>query len=548
MAATLENIVGRWLRRMTISVSPHFLREKLQSHPDYPSLLSVTDTLDELGIDNAALQIDKEMLQEAPLPFLAHHTAKGEFVIIDNINKQVKPGSDFEKNWNGAALLGEKPENWRHAENEKRLTDEKKSLQTLIFSVLFVVALAALTLVNGFSWQLTALLVVSLCGLAVAILIVQEELGIHNELTEKLCHAGKNTDCRAVMHSKGSWFPKWLNPVASRLPAGTVGWADAGIIYFTAYNLLLIAFLYSDDVSGITILAVLSAAAMPFTFFSLYLQWQVVKKWCPLCLITVAVLWGQAALLYPVTLSLAKGAGWSLFSFTIIAFTVFIFSVIGTGWFLLLKPSLESNKKLTTLNFSLRRFKNNPALFEILLLQQRQVDTTPFKHDLQLCNAAAPVQILVACNPYCGPCATAHEALHELAKKNDIGLTVRLTIKHDKKDDIKTQAADYILCLLYQKSEAYKKQALHDWYAMMNMEQFALKYPVTLNGIDITEQLKRHEQWTEEAVIKFTPTIFINGYELPKQYNATDLATMVRYLNAETTTIAEPAENNYASA
>jgi len=44
---------------MNIPVSKTFLREQLLSHPDYPSLLSITDTLNELHIENTALHNKK---------------------------------------------------------------------------------------------------------------------------------------------------------------------------------------------------------------------------------------------------------------------------------------------------------------------------------------------------------------------------------------------------------------------------------------------------------------------------------------------------------
>lgn len=58
MSAAPEQTVGRWLSSMDIKISSALLKEAMQTHPDYPSLLSITDTLDELGIDNAALVIN----------------------------------------------------------------------------------------------------------------------------------------------------------------------------------------------------------------------------------------------------------------------------------------------------------------------------------------------------------------------------------------------------------------------------------------------------------------------------------------------------------
>lgn len=528
MTHSLEYVTGRWLSKMGIKVSQALLREKIQAHPAYPSLLSVTDTLDELGIDNAALQVDKEKIFEMPLPFLAHDNTRKEFVIINNAKKQIKLGSDFEKNWNGIALLAEKPENWNHAENEKRLLKEEKSVQTLTATTLFIVLLAFLSLIDDFSWQTAGLLAATLAGFVIAILIVQQELGISNELTEKLCHSGSNTDCGVVMHSKGSRISKWMN------------WADACIVYFTSYSLLLITFLFTNSLHGITVLAMISSFAVPVTLFSLYYQWKVVKKWCPLCLFTVAVLWLQFAITAPAAVRFMKGEYGGIISVKELLLVVMIFSIISAAWLLMLKPSLESNKELLGKNFSLLRFKNNPDVFESLLKKQRRIDIAPFENELQLGNPHAPLQIMVACNPYCGPCATAHKVLHDLAQTNDIGLAIRLSVKTGNPEDKRTMAGRYIMELANSTCTMDKRKMMHDWYEWMDLEKFKEKYPLQA-GINVQEQLVQHEEWMKEAKIEFTPSVFINGYQLPKQYKPEDLKNLLeraegnRVISEETT-------------
>ena len=527
MPAKPEQTVGRWLSGMGIQISPALLKEKLQSHTEYPSLLSITDTLDELGIDNAALQIDKERLQEVPLPFLAHYG--NEFLVITDIQTQVRGKPEFEKNWNGTALLAEKPDNWRNEENEKALAKENKRRQINLVSILAFAVLGGFSLYFGHSWQGAGLLLTGITGFAVAILIVQHELGISNELTEQLCAAGKNTDCDAVLHSKGSHLSKWLN------------WADAGIIYFSSYLLLLVTLLYTGNTDGIFLPAVLSCAAVPFTLFSLYYQWRVVKKWCTLCLLTVAILWVQFALMLPAILTLWNSDFLNIISVNNLLLAAFIFAGFSAAWILALKPELKRNSELEKTNFSLLRFKNNPEIFETLLKRQRKVDTTPFENDLQLGNAHASVQILVASNLYCTPCAKTHEVLHELINDNNINLTLRLSLKADNKEDKRTEAISYLLKLIDGKGPDYKKQVLHDWYFLMDMKKFGEKYPLQ-NEANIQQQMEEHEQWNNEARIEYTPTIFINGYELPKQYKTTDLKHFLRGLEVPEIKI----ENKYA--
>ncbi len=537
-----EQLTYRWLRLMKIPVSKIYLKQRLLSHPDYPSLLSITDTLDELNIENGAFVVEKEKTKEIPVPFLAHTGKReGEFELITDCTKYIDKNPDFEKQWDGISVIAEKPEQINNAENELLLQQEKRSQRVLWFFLFVISALSIYSAVINFSWQYGGLLLTAIAGLLVAVLIVQHELGISNEFTEQLCAAGKHTDCDAVMASKGSKLPQWLNPVA-------VGWADAGIIYFSSVFLLLI-------ISGFTgifeseaiILSLLAAGSLPFTVFSVYYQWRVVKKWCPLCLATVTVLWIQFGL------SLSEPDTFSLNAISLneTLFTIFTLCSITAVWLLLIKPSLEKNKELTDKNFSLLRFKNNPEVFNALLLQQRKVDTTPFegaclpeRQDLQLGNPEADMQITVACNPYCGPCARTHELLHEIAETGDIGLTVRFSIKTENKEDKRLAAVKYILQSAKDKPIDYKRKLLHDWYADMDFEKFIRKYPL-YNDTDVEPLLKQHEHWAKLSKITFTPTIFINGYELPKQYRVDDLKEMMKYIRQKETSKQQTSINEH---
>lgn len=528
----IDLILFQWLRKLNIPVSLGYLKQKLLSHPDYPSLLSITETIDELGIKNAALVVEKEKLNEIPIPFLAHTNAKwGEFILITNLKKNFKDHPDFEKQWNGVVVVAEKPEQFTNAENEKLLVKEKKQKRSLWLIIASIILVSAISLWDQFTWQHLGLFINSIAGIGVAILIVQHELGISNEFTEQLCAAGKNTDCDAVMKSKGSKFSKWFN------------WADAGIIYFSSVFLVLaISFFTGTGQSLINILSLLAVCALPFTFFSIYYQWQIVKKWCPLCLAIVSLLWVQFLLLLPSFLQFSLK---NIFASETL-FTVFIFITLAALWLELLKSVLQRDKELIEKNFSFMRLKSNPEIFKALLQQQRKVDISPSENDLQLGNCEAPLQIIVACSPYCGPCAKAHKVLHDLIKKNNIGLKIVFTVRTDNREDKKLQAVEYILQLLDGKDVIYKRNVLDNWYDWMDMEKFIHQYPLNeFKGVE--DHLKHHEQWTKAAKINFTPTIFICGYELPQHYRPEDIKSIIRNIEniKETKETVEP-ENNYA--
>ena len=83
MSVTINTTVHTWLQELKIPASKTYIKQQLFSHPDYPSLLSITDTLNELGIENTAVHIEKGQLHEVPTPFLAHLNDRGgEFAVI----------------------------------------------------------------------------------------------------------------------------------------------------------------------------------------------------------------------------------------------------------------------------------------------------------------------------------------------------------------------------------------------------------------------------------------------------------------------------------
>lgn len=45
-------ILKKTLRLLKVNYTNNFLRESILSHPDYPSLLAISDTLESYGVDN----------------------------------------------------------------------------------------------------------------------------------------------------------------------------------------------------------------------------------------------------------------------------------------------------------------------------------------------------------------------------------------------------------------------------------------------------------------------------------------------------------------
>jgi hypothetical protein len=519
MNLAIADLLYRLLDTLKCPVPFQEIYEKVNSHPHHPSLLCITDTLDLLGIDYQALVVQKENWPELPAPFIIHTTGQGGDFILVNKNNFFKQHPQVYNEWNGIVLVPEKPS--KLSAELRRLTAKKNKQRYGIIAAAFLFILASL-LPLFIDLSLTSLQpLVALLGVFIGMLIFQHESGFPNALTDQFCSIGKQTDCNAVLKSKGGRLPFALR------------WSDVGLIYFAATWLIYMAGFLSQSIATIQpLLGCVAVITAPFTIISLYYQWRVVKKWCTLCLATVGLLWVQCFIAGRFALqALIMDLSWRTGGF-IIGIVV----LMAICWLLLIKPIAKQNKQLGERLISLLKWKRDPQVISALLKPQRQVNTTVFEKEWQLGDPDAPLQLLVACSLYCKPCSNAHNILHELLEKNlHFGLTIRFLVSNDVTDE-RSKAAAHLFQLLLNRGWSHEqdsiadcRQLLHDWYQLNDLNQFAIQYPL-MQTMPVEQLLKEHQHWITENNIQHTPTIFINGYELPKAYSVDDLPLMISSL------------------
>lgn len=515
MVNNLEKTIVKWLRLLNMKVSLEYIKEQLTSHPNYPSLVSVTDVLDGLKIDNVSLVVDKNNWSEIPTPFLAHvNSGYGGFVLVEKIPQAIRDNPNFLSDWDGIAVLAEKPTNFYNKENELKLQKETKAKKLRFSLAVSMILLTYSACFYDLSWILLLFLSSSVIGFLVSVLTVQHDLGIQNNFTDQLCSVSKNSDCDLVLSSRNSKLLNYLN------------FSDLSLIWFSSSIAIAALATFTQFNKSIwPIAGGFVALSIPVTFYSLYFQWKVVKKWCTLCLLTIGMLWLQVVALLPVLLN----TQFQLLSFQAILFSLFIISSISIFWLLVAKPSLVQVKNISDNNAILLRLKSDPDTFVGLLKQQRKVDTTPFDDDLQIGNSNSVLQLTVSCSLFCGPCTKAHQILHEITEEFDIGLTIRFFIPENKEDK-RRKSAEYVLKLLNGKNSEFKRTVLHDWYNLMDFEKFQKRYPL-VGGLDITDQIENHTQWFRSSKIESTPTIFINGHLLPSRYDLSELSILLDRLS-----------------
>jgi uncharacterized membrane protein len=276
-----------------VNVSASTLRKEIEEHPDYPSLLSISDVLNTYGVENIGIKFDLTKFTEIPVPFVTQLKGIKSDIIFFTIVKEIKGDiihfldpekhrwgtlaiGDFLKRCSLVALLAEAGDDAGEKDYIKSRKEEKRKNSVHYFIALCIPAIAIVAgIISLAQYGISALLpfvfsILTLAGAFIGALLLLYEFDQHNPVLQQICSAGKKLNCGAVLRSKAAKI------------AG-ISWSAIGFSYFMGMLLLL---LFSGMANPAALFAVswVNAIAAPYVVFSVYYQWRVVKQWCVLCL------------------------------------------------------------------------------------------------------------------------------------------------------------------------------------------------------------------------------------------------------------------------
>ncbi len=514
-----------YLKLLRVKVNNSTVNETLQNHPDWPSLLCVTDSLNKWNIPNGAGKIDAANIDELPLPFVAYtYDKENPLAIVTQINEatiqlyqknhtkpvtQTKDG--FIKKWDGVYLIAEP--NKHSGEANYKANKQKEFLNALIpataFASLIILSLFLLNsgiTVSSFSAVSIYLqYFILLAGVVVSSLLLWYQIDKTNPLLQKVCTGITKGNCNAILTGKQAKLFSWLS------------WSEVGFFYFMGSLLTLVI---SIQEKSINLLAWLNILALPYTVFSIYYQWRVAKQWCVLCLAVQALL---------VLGAVNVIAGNFLFpfpqlSFLFIANCLLFIALPALLWFAV-KPYILKLQEAKNTKREHLRIKFNTEIFETLLHKQKQITLPVDGLGIDIGNPAATNTIIKVCNPYCGPCATAHPKIEELIEQNkNVKAKIIFTTANDEANP-GVKPVRHLLAIAAENNNAKIKQALDDWYLPKKKEYelFEKKYPLNGELLQQGDKMELMDKWCTATGITFTPTIFINGKQLPDAYSIEDL-------------------------
>jgi len=520
----ISEILSYFLKKADISFNKTKLKQLISSHPDRNSLYAMTDTLDELDIENVALSADMRGLQANGFPVIVHFgKGKRQFVVVEEMvdgkayyystvnGRVVEPLEEFEIKWSGVTLYAAQDDIQAELERKRIATERHLLRWRTIFAVVAGLACFA-TWIVSVAWSFNVICLLSLCvlGLAVSILLTLHEFGESNRLLHKVCHLNRLTNCNAVLKSP-----------ASKL-FGLLSMADIGLCYFAGSILsLMLSCVSQYPGSAIPWLLALAVCSFPYTVFSLWYQTYKVKQFCPMCLGVISVLWTEIAL------AIISWQG--LMFFPLSPVTVFSlmagFALPVITW-AFVKPLWKEYIRIRDFEFKFLRLKRSPDIIRTILTQEpaRDMEFTPDEINLGIVDA--PIHITVVLSMHCRPCIDAWTLLDQWLATylNSFRATIRFHGYNFAGPEI-NELIDALTGIYIQSGNDTFRKALTEWYIIKDVQQWKAKYHA---DTPVVPQLlsSKNDKWERMNFIAHVPVIFVDNRIYP--YELDDLESLLK--------------------
>ncbi|MFO0331171.1 MAG: vitamin K epoxide reductase family protein, partial [Bacteroidota bacterium] len=419
--------------------------------------------------------------------------------------------TEFEKNWTGIVLLVEKLSDSGELAFEEK--EEKEKSEHFIKNCWYVILSSFLVMPFFFLNISTSLIYfLKMIGGFASFMLLRRQFGYASSFIDYFCKMVRKSDCDAVIQSKSS---KLL---------GSINISEVGLWYFSSGIITTSVSIFLPFSSDLVLL-IISVGALLLSIVAIYVQAVVIKKWCPLCLVIASVI------LLELILRLISQP--SFFYGNEQLFIVFFCFSLPLVFWLGIRARFLSSFKLFNKDRKLMRLLRNEEIFSALLEKQRFLETVAFNSELYSGFQDSPLQIVMVSNPLCGPCSKAHSVLNNLSET--LGDKINIIYRFSLPKDANSRSYEMLRVLFtIQQTNNMKLalQALTAWYAYGKKDFSKWKKDFVNGSVDsnlaVDDVILKHINWVKEVRIKKTPTIFVNGKELPEEYSISDLKYHLR--------------------
>jgi len=512
----------QYLKKEGIPIDKDEFEFQVQSHPDYPSLLSISDTLSFFNINNGAMRLASSEIELLPERFIAvlreennklqlcFIEKKGnEYVYIKDKKSLIISKQDLETKWENIVLLAEK--------SEIELTNSSNKLSWIIpiwFLAIFILILYQ----SADNLQTKLFFLFPILGMLFSVAALKDLFGTKSELLNSFCNMTASTSCTSIVSSTKWKIFKFVN------------FSDLSIILFSSQFIGLLLFLFTGNtVVFFSIQKVLIFTAAPVLFLSLYYQKFVEKKWCPICLAIITVIFLEFCYVHFFQ-NLSFGI-----SLHYIFMMGFVIASAALVW-LILKKLLIQQKELKEFQLKGSRFMRNYEIFKNTLLASNQVENDLLNvGTIVLGNTEAPLRIIVVTSPFCGYCKDAHFIIEEILQKyhDTVCVDIRFNFNIEYDGEKSKEIHQKLVAIYYDQGQAAFSKALHSWFENKDEKKLDSLVINEDNILKINMILEKQFNWNKNNNINYTPAIIINQFVFPKQYERNELIRFIAELSED---------------
>lgn len=499
----------QYLEKERIFIEKNEFLFQVRSHPDYPSLLSISDTLSFFNIDNGALKILKSEIDLLPEKFIALlndnsaepflylvERKENIYVLSDDNKKLVITKDDLEKKWCNVVLLVEKKDDYEYTRT-----------RPISFILLFILFSLSLIIVYLFAnkFVLTSYYFLSLTGLLMSVIALNDLFGFNSKIINSICRISSHTDCLKVIKSERWKIFKYIN------------FSDLSIIFFIFQIVGFLSFSVFGHLDYfLETQKIILIFSLPLIIASVYYQKYIEKKWCPICISIILIVLLELTFLF---FNLGKTFS---FQFKETFFIFFIFFSICFLWFVLKKVLLRK-KALEDFQMKTNRFIRDYDSFKKILISDFKI-TLPHYSAL-IGSLTNKTEIAVITNPFCGHCKDVHVLLNKilLSKIKYVNLKIVMNVDLENAGDEDKNFLRVLMNVRFNDGEHEFNNALKSWFENGNIDFWFEKYDKIENTMMIDEFYNKQYEWCKINGYYSTPILLINGYKYPKFYERNQL-------------------------
>lgn len=513
MKTPIINLIHAYFRRLGIRINALRIEEAYASHPLPHSIRSLSDTLDELQVENSVYALTFEQLFEIEGPFIvAVGREEYPFYLVEKLDKRggilflrtVANRSlrltfeQFRAVWKGVTLMAEKGKNTQ--EDSRIVYWLKQGLWRVDRTAGFgIAALAAFFLITGIlqvpaegDWRY----LIKSAGVLVSLLAVLKS-SFDPRLAQRFCRHGQKADCNEVFHSAGAKLFGWISL------------GELSLAYFTA-SLLWGVFIAKDPSPVFIVLDVL--AFLPVIYS---LAWQIYHgKWCTLCLaidfilivdlLGEILLWGIAPRKWHFQM-LTGGMGFGcMFALCLLAVKRIV------------EEAEKAERTLPLLKYRNERLLSIPDVFWKLLREQppQPVGSKAVSAVSNFLEAEHSITLVM--NPLCPKCVAVHRMVGLLE-----GYRIRLVFWGDEADRKSCDVAKMLIAVGLEFGWDAVNRAIAAWY---ERQEFPEGMP---QCCDTEEILEAQLEYCRKIRVEGTPTVLVDDRRIPEIYDAADLKILL---------------------